>query len=456
MSSNRGISRVARSELDDFASGRRNRVHALAFGARSGMRNVECSSGTPGGWKAHDGRLWFPTLNGLVVVDPSHLGRDPIPPPVILESLVADDAEVSPVGLVRLGPGVRKLEFRFTAPSFLEPERIRFRYRLDGYDDDWVAGGTGRSATYTNLPPGRYRFRVAAAQGDVVWSSNPAEAELVLVPYFFQTRWFFWLAALTCGALLAAGHKLRVRYLEERGRRLEGVVAARTRELSAAVRDAAVLEERNRIAQELHDSLSQGLAGVVVQLEAARCGSGEAPSAVRERLRDASRTARDCLEETRRSVQALQPLPLEGRDLSRALHGMAGQLNSEALAVEFVQSGEARPLDRSVELHLLRVAQEAVANALKHAGATRVRVTLCFDGPELELAIEDDGCGLREGAVEEGAAVSGMGGMGIRGMRERARRLGAELSIAGRPGRGTVVRVRLPGDAVAAGVPVGA
>ena len=215
MSCNKGVFRVKRSELDEFADGTRARIHSEVLDEADGMSSRECSGGSPGGWRTTDGRMWFPTVQGVVAVDPSRLPRNPAPPPVVLERMSADNEDVDLTSPARLPPRRKRLEFAYTALSFVAPERIRYRYRLEGFDPDWVDAGPGHQAVYTRLPPGPYRFRVVAANADGAWNESGAVYSFELQPSFYETAWFWPLAALVV-ALLAGGlHVWRIRRLRQ-------------------------------------------------------------------------------------------------------------------------------------------------------------------------------------------------------------------------------------------------
>ncbi|HEX8352905.1 MAG TPA: two-component regulator propeller domain-containing protein, partial [Pyrinomonadaceae bacterium] len=279
MGSTRGVLRASLAELNAVADGAARAFTCVAYGKADGLPTNDCSGGTqPAGWRSRDGRLWFPTSKGVAVVDPARLGRNRTPPPVVVESLVVDREARPLAGEVELQPGSRAVEFHFTALSFVDPSKVRFRYRLEGFDRDWVDAGARRDAFYTNLPPGRYRFRVVAANDDGVWNERGAEVAFSLRPYFYQTVWFYLLCALGLAALMWGVHLLRVRQL-----RREFV---------------AVLAERNRIARELHDTLAQGFTSVSMQLEAvsAKMGNGGGDAA-REHLNQARLLVRSSLAE---------------------------------------------------------------------------------------------------------------------------------------------------------------
>ncbi|MGQ0585610.1 MAG: two-component regulator propeller domain-containing protein [Gammaproteobacteria bacterium] len=236
LSTNRGIARIAKKDLEAFAAGRLRTLAPRVFGVADGMRSAECSgSHQPSGWKSRDGRLWFPTIAGLTSVDPSRMPMNPLPPPVAIEEFHVNEQEM-PVGEpVTLQPGRSRLDFRFTALSLLAPERVQFRYKLAGYDDDWVQAGSGRVASYTNLPPGRYAFHVTASNNDGVWNEAGATQEFRLKPYFYQRRAFYGVYLLALVLAVAIGWRLQRRRVRQ--------LQARERELLQLVRERRIAED---------------------------------------------------------------------------------------------------------------------------------------------------------------------------------------------------------------------
>jgi len=423
MGSTRGVLRVGLKELNEFADGRTRSVSCVAYGKADGLPSTDCSGGTqPAGWRARDGRLWFPTAKGIAVVDPSAIRRNELPPPVVVESLVVD-REPRPLGEggLELQPGSRAVEFHFTALSFADPSKVKFRYRLEGFDRDWVEAGARREAFYTNLPPGAYRFRVLASNDDGVWNEQGAEVSFRLRPYFYQTIWFYLVCALVAAALMWGVHRVRVRQL-----RREFV---------------AVLGERNRIARELHDTLAQGLTSVSMQLEAVSAKIDGGPSAAREHLNQARLLVRSSLAEARRSVRDLRSELLDGSDLADALSGVARQLTSGAdVRAEVCVTGTPRRLPEPIEKTLLRVGQEALTNAVRHAAAGSVRVRLDYDEAHVRLEVRDDGGGFQPESVGRASGDR----FGLRGMRERVEQAGGTLRIQSSAGAGTEVTATLP------------
>ena len=221
MESARGVFRVPKQQLNDVAEGRIARVHSEAFGVEHGFRCTVGVAGTsPAGFRGRDGLLWFGTNAGLSVVDPKRLAPNPLPPPVHIERVAVDDRPFDVWGRIAAPPGRGDVAFKYAGLSFLAPEKMRFRYRLEGYDRDWIEAGPRRVAYYTNIPPGRYRFRVIASNNDGVWNETGAAADLELAPHFHQTRWFLGLCVAAIALIGAASQRWRVRRLKASEREL--------------------------------------------------------------------------------------------------------------------------------------------------------------------------------------------------------------------------------------------
>jgi signal transduction histidine kinase/ligand-binding sensor domain-containing protein len=235
MGSNRGIWRVSKTSLDAFTRKETGSITSVSYGSGDGMRSITIAGGgnaDPNSWRTPDGRIWFPTTRGIVVVDPTHIEINRNPPPVVVQRLLANRIEVKPDA--PLEPSTRDLEFEYTALSFIAPNRVAFRYKLDGYDTDWIDAASRRTAYYTNVPSGRYVFRVKAANSDGIWNETGASVSFVLRPYFYKTRWFYGLSVLAVGLLAGGFYGARVRSLRQLERHLERLVDARTRELQSA------------------------------------------------------------------------------------------------------------------------------------------------------------------------------------------------------------------------------
>src|SRR5215216_3130519 len=419
-SSNKGIFRINKNELDKVASGASTSVSPVFYGPADGTLTRECSGGGhPAGWKTSDGRIWFATIKGLAVIDPENIPLNTAPPPIAIEQLFIDNQSASLTEKLTLSPGTSRLDFYYTALSFIAPENVRFKYKLEGFDDNWIDGGARRVASYTNLRPGNYRFRVIAANNDGVWNETGAAVEFYLQPRFYQTYWFY----LVCVLLLALAawqlYRLRVRRMASQFR--------------------AVLDERNRIAREIHDNLAQDILGISVQLElVARLMPGVAEAA-KGHLDRARLLVRNSMTEARRYVWDLRSQELQKKDLSAALRDTTRRLTAESNVEAVVEvAGPLRPLPIEVETNLLRIGQEAINNAVKHAQANRIDVALNFDTRSVRLSVRDDGRGFDpNGQIADGH-------FGLIGMRERAEQIGGVLTIHSANERGTEIAVDVP------------
>lgn len=421
LSSNKGISRIKRSELDAIAFGRGGRLHPRAFGRSDGMKSSEANGGPqPAGWRTRDGRLWFATMGGVTVVDPEKLIGNRLPPTVIIESIAADERQLPLDASIRLRPGTRRLDIGYTATSLAAPERVRFRYRMEGFDDTWIDAGTARSAQYTNLPPGDYRFRVIAANDSGVWNEHGAALAFELLPWFYQTTWFYLLCAVLSAAVLFSLHHLRVAWLRAQ---------------------AGVLEERHRIAREIHDSLAQGFSGIGLQIEAALRRMQGSPDLAEGHLRTAKSLVKDSLNEARCSVWALSSPILEEMNLTDALMTAAQQLGEDRIHEARVHaSGTSWPLPRDTENHVLRIVQEAVSNAVHHGKAHSIVITLTYAPGHMTLDVVDDGIGFASPVSQSGAGR----GFGLHSIHGRARAMRGHVKIHSATGAGTRVSVRIP------------
>ena len=246
MSCNRGVYRASRRELNEFAEGTIKRIHCLSYGVSDGMGSRECNGGfQPAGWKTKDGRLWFPTLKGVAVVDPAHVKADNQPPRVMIERALIDGKPVPVLRSIKVPPGHSKLEFDYTGLSFSAPHKVQFKYQLVGFDDNWVDAGAQRIALYTNVPSGRYRFRVIACNGEGVWNQEGASLGIELEPHFYQTFWFYAFSGLLLLAAAVGGYQLRIQQIRVHEKELEGHVKQRTKELQKEI------SERRRTEVEL-------------------------------------------------------------------------------------------------------------------------------------------------------------------------------------------------------------
>jgi ligand-binding sensor domain-containing protein/signal transduction histidine kinase len=422
LSCRKGIFHIDEKALDDFANGRISSIAPVAYGTADGMITRECSGGgDPAGWKGADGKLWFPTIKGVAMIDPERIKINTQPPPVVIEEIRIDDKPVAPSDHIELPSGTTRLDFQYTAPSFVAPEKVRFKYRLEGFDKDWIDSGARRIAYYTNLRPGNYNFRVIASNNDGVWNETGAAFSVYLKPYFYQTYWFYAVCVLGMAILASLLYRLRVRGMQKQFR--------------------AVLAERTRIAREIHDNLAQEMSGISVQLEVVARTMPAGAEAATTHLDNARRQVRHGIAEARRYVWDLRSPALENNDLRSALSETARRLTSETTIQARVEvNGTFRPLPSVVEDNLLRIGQEAINNAVKHAGAQQIFVNLIFAARRVQLSVRDDGSGFDK----QWAANGKTGHFGLIGMRERAEQLGGTFSVHSTAGGGTEVVADVP------------
>jgi ligand-binding sensor domain-containing protein/signal transduction histidine kinase len=422
LSSNRGVFSVPKQAFADFDLGRIRSLPCVSYGIADGMKTVQCEGANqPAGCKSREGKLWFPTANGVTVIDPGNIGGNLQPPPVLVEQAWVGKQKLDPRSHARLSPGTREFRFQYTALSFTAPEKVRFKYKLEGLDDEWVEAETRRVAFYNEIPPGEYRFRVIGCNSDGVWNEAGAAFAFSLAPYFYQTAWFYALCGL---AIVVAGWSFHLRRMKQ-----------------AQAQFALVLAERSRIARELHDTLAQGFAGIAFQLEAVATKLSEAPAQAQQHLKLALQMVRHSLAEARRSVMNLRSAALDNGDLGSALADTARQMMADKpVDVQLKIGGTVLPLPGKLENCLLRIGQEAITNALKYSSAERIQIELTYQPQLVVLRIEDNGRGFDPATFEATDGVH----FGLLGMRERAKQMGARLSIQSHPGQGTEVVVEVP------------
>lgn len=427
ISSNEGIYRVNRSALNSYIDGALPSVPVSSYGIADGMKISEASSGGhPAAWRLQNGMLWFATLKGVATVDPTHMAINRVPPLMAIENFSVDDKEQPETTLHRSGSvslkiaaGSRRFAFDYAALSFSAPNKVRFRYKLEGFDHTWIDAGSERSAYYTNLPPGRYTFRVTACNNDGFWSAAPASFAFELQPYFYQTLWFYLVLALLVALLAYCIYLWRVRQVESRFN--------------------AVLAERNRIAREIHDTLAQGFVAVSVQLQIVGRMLSNSTSSAREHLDQAQELVRTGLDDARRAIWELRSQNSEKQDLASQLVQMAERVTaSSEIKTQVEVHGTYRPLPPHIENELLRIAQEAVTNVVRHAGATSIDVLLDFARRRVKMTIADNGHGFANDAP---SVVEGR--FGITGMKERAQQIGGSVTVVSKEGQGTQVHVEV-------------
>ena len=435
-----GLVRIARSDLDAWASNPKQTIQAAVFDSSDGVSNHRF----PGGYSANvaksaDGKLWFLRPGGVSVIDPHHLAFNKLPPPVHIEQVTADDKIYDATNGLRLPARTRNLAIDYTALSLVAPEKMRFRYLLEGQDPDWKEVVNDRQVQYSNLPPGPYRFRVVASNNSGVWNEAGATLEFSIAPAFYQTRWFQAAMAFSFAALLWAAYQLRVAQL---ARQFNRTLDAR-------------VSERTRIARELHDTLLQSFHGLLLQFQTAAYLLPERPAEAREQLDGAIVHAAKAITEGRDAVQGLRSSTLERNDLAIAIRTLGDELASDASAPKppdfsVAVEGETRDLHPIVRDEIYKIAAEALRNAFRHAHAARVEVEIRYDDEQFRLRVRDDGKGIDPKVL----ANQGLEGhYGLRGMPERAALIGGKLAVWSEVGAGTEVELRVPASTAYATAP---
>jgi signal transduction histidine kinase len=416
-----GVYRVARADFDALDDGGITTTTYRHFGVADGLPSAVLNRGpNPAIGKSRDGRLWFPTTMGMAWVNPRALDPPPAPLLVSIQQVLIDRVPFRPQadGTIVAPRGRGALWLTFAAPALTDAEHVRFRHKLEPVDREWLEGAGLRTARYASLPAGNYRFLVEATRGAGSWSRPAVPLVLRLEPPLIDRPAFR--AGLAVAMVLAAAVIV--------------VSLHRRRMAQLVMRHHAVLTERARIAREIHDTLAQGLAGLALRLEAALQKLAGAPPSTRAELEAALRLARQSVVDGRRAIWGLRHQALESANLAGALSRMAAAIESNVpVRIDIV--GVVGDLPAEQEQVLLVVAQEAIANAIRHASATSVHVTLAYDVDTVELHVADDGRGFDPDRVDEKC-------FGLVGIRERVSAAGGQVSVRSRIGGGTEIDVR--------------
>lgn len=429
-----GLVRVLRDDLAAWIADPSRRVATKVWGAADGVPLLALTPAyfNPPVAKGPDGKLWFVSGADVQVIAPDHLPFNPLPPPVHIEALLADHKPYAVENGLRLPPLVRDMTIEFTALSLVDPKSTRFRYRLEGHDHDWQEAIDRRQATYTNLPPGNYRFRVKASNNSGVWNEEGAQLEFAIPPAFYQTTWFRLAGAVLLIGLAWSAFQLR---LHMRIRRLH-------RQLEATLE--ARIAERTRIARDLHDTLLQRFHGLLLQFQAALNLLPDRPRESRQILAGAIDHAAEAITEGRDTVQGLRTSALETNNLADALRALAEDLANEsghAASAHVEVQGTPQALHPLVRDETFRIAGEALRNAFHHADAKQIQVEIGYDERQLCVRVRDDGKGIDPEVLHAGEK---QGHFGLSGMRERAELVGGKLAVRSGPGTGTEVVFSAP------------
>jgi len=419
-----GVACVSRSELERAARDPSHRVAYSFLDDADGLKGNPDRRWQSPAVRASDGSLWFRTSEGVAIIDPQHMMRNLVPPPVHIERLLADGSVVDTLQPVRLRPLTRDVEIDYTALSLAEPRNVRFRYKLEGFDSEWREVGARRQAFYTNLRPHAYRFRVLACNNDGVWNESGATLDFDLLPAFYQTRWFGLLCALVLIILGWGAYRLRVW------------------QVTTHAQDVfeEQLKERTRIAQELHDSLIQDVMGISLQIEFTdELLPADLPA--KQSLARALSLCKSALDAGRRALNDLRTASLSAADLVKSFSQLTNGLTRDARTeIDVIVEGRERSLNATMGNDVLQVGRQAITNALQHAHASRIHVLLSYGERLLQIRVQDNGCGINEETLN----LRRPGHYGIAGMKERTERLGGSISIRSRVGKGTEVTLTVP------------
>jgi signal transduction histidine kinase len=428
-----GLVRVARSELDAWALAAdktARTIGAKVFDSSDGLRTLAViDKYTPRAAESPDGKLWFVAADGISVVDPRHLPFNKLPPPVHIETVKINGKEVAPAEGMALSHRNNDLEIDYAALSLTIPERVRFRYKLEGKDKDWQDAGTNRYASYGGLAPRKYRFRVMAANNDGVWNEAGAAWNFSITPAYYQTTWFEGLCVLAAAGLTWLLYRLRLRQVTAR----------------LNLRMEERVNERTRIARDLHDTLLQSFQGVLLKFHAVTYRLPDRPEALKE-LEGAIEQARQAITEGRDAVQGLRSSVVVKNDLARAIttfgEGLASDQNGrQAPDFRVGVEGATRDLAPLVRDEVYRIAGEALRNAFRHSGARRIEVEIHYDTRRLRIRVRDDGKGIDPQVLTAGGRS---GHHELPGMRERAELVGGNLAVWSELNAGTEIELTIP------------
>jgi len=442
-----GVFRISKKELNQSANEADPVVHCVGYNLEDGLPSIECQGGfQPSGYASPDGRLWFPTIKGLVVVDPKMTNPNSSPPTVVVEAVIADGLPnpvkhelgksdlILPTTEAVIPPGNQRIEFQYTALSFSAPKGVRFKCRLEGLETEWEDAGTKRSAVYSHVPPGNYRFRVTACNSDGVWNETGASLAMVVRPYFWETKWFLTLIGLISLAVVV----FIVRHSERR--RMQ-------RRLEKAERERAIEKERSRIAQDIHDELGANLTEIALLSEFA-----QEPSA------------------PQKQVQAdLQKITIKARNLTQMMDEVVWAVAPQndtlekfvtytcSFAEEYMQTAkiicrlevpEFLPeiiLNSDVRHNLFLTIKEALTNIVKHAVASEVKIQITLESGSLIVLIQDNGKGFLNSSTLGSVENISTGGQrdGLYNMRKRIECIAGKMKLESLPGGGTCVRLTI-------------
>jgi signal transduction histidine kinase/ligand-binding sensor domain-containing protein len=432
VSERRGIAFIPAAEISKVIENRAARVNEQIFDLRDGWAGATVEKGSyPTSLRSTDGRIWFSTSSGVTWIDPSHISRNLLPPPVTIRSITANEKLYASSAGVKLPPRTRHIAIDYTALSLSIPERVRFRYKLEGYDTDWQDAGAQREAAYTNLNSRQYRFRVIACNNDGVWNETGASLDFVILPAWNQTILFRSTSVAAFALLLWVLYQLRLRQLE--------------RQYSARMEER--ISERTRIARDLHDTLLQSLHGLMFQFQAARNMLPRSPENAMQTLDEAILGTEEAIAESRDAIHDLRSQAVAEKDLAQLLEEAGEQLgvlhatDQKLPGFRVIVEGEPKKLSPMLQDEVYRIAREVIRNAFSHAAAGQIEAEIRYDKNQLRLRLRDDGRGIDPMVLNQSRRP---GHWGLPGVRERAQRIGSRLEFWSQAGAGTEIELTVP------------
>ena len=428
----RGIVQIPPEEIRRFIADPGHRVAYRMYDYLDGLPgSPQMSFANSTAIETTDGQLWFATDSGLAWIDPAHLIRNTVPPPVSILS-IGDEKGRRPISSeTRFPAGTHAVEIDYAALSLTMPERVYFRYKLEAVDKDWQSVGTRRQAFYSNLGPGSYRFRVIACNNDGVWNEAGASLAFSIAPAWFQTNWFLILCVGAFLTLMWGLYQLRLQQMRRQfNERLEVRV-----------------NERTRIARELHDTLLQGLHGLMFEFQAARNLFHKRPEEALQALDGAITGTEQAITESQDAIENLRGAATAEDDLPQLIKVTGANLaashsgDQDSPAFGLTVEGQQRALTPVIRDEIYRIAREVLRNAFRHAQARRIEAEILYDDDQFRLRVRDDGKGMDPQVLEKGSRP---GHWGLQGVRERAQQIGAKLDVWSEAGAGTEVQLAVP------------
>ena len=439
-----GLVRIARSELVAWESHPDRSIKNTVFDNSDGVRaRITAGHFGPKVTKSIDGKIWFTPLDGVSIIDPEHLPFNKLPPPVHIEQVTADDKPFDIVNGMQLPARVRDLDIDYTALSLVAPEKVRFRFKLDGEDKNWREVVNVRHVEYSNLSPGNYHFHVIACNNSDVWNEQGASLDFAIAPAYYQTMWFRMLCVVTLLAMLWTVYRLRVRVLEHRQVLLErnqALLEQHQTEIRALNEQMIHGQEaeRIRISGELHDGILQQITSLSLRLATVKYqfpSDSEAKATINGLQEELIKMGTDI----RHLSHELHPAMLQDSGLPAALSAYCNEFSKvRGFPVSYEADQTVQGLSPGAALCLYRIAQEALGNAAKHSEAKKVEVRLVRVDGRVRLSVSDDGVGC------DPSQVGKSGGLGLINMRERVLQLDGTLEFDSIPGRGSTVKVEIP------------